>query len=191
MVHPFHAAAEGTSPPGGDALLCAVTPDLDAENSSSATMMGTSTASETRPSSRAPRNAPATEPPAIAATNQGCTPSTAEGLVSAVTEERHHHCAQRDQQRQASGQFRIDPVQQHDRGDQQFASGYAHDRGDDADAEPGKHTGDGLRGRRQGQRRDRTCVLGSKHDRRLHATGTIRGRRQRVRTVSLRPARRV
>ena len=46
-------------------------------------------------------------------------------------------------------QFRIDPVQQHDRGDQQFASGYAHDRGDDADAEPGKHTGDGLRGRRR------------------------------------------
>jgi hypothetical protein len=36
-----------------------------------------------------------------------------------------------------TGKFDVDAVEQHDRGDKEFAAGDAHDRGDDPDGEPG------------------------------------------------------
>jgi hypothetical protein len=69
-----------------------------------------------------------------------------EGPVPAVAGEGHQHRGQRHGERQRAGRLDVDPVEQHDRRDEELAAGHAHQCGHHADGRTGQHTGDRLQG---------------------------------------------
>uniref|UniRef100_A0A7S3UYH1 Uncharacterized protein n=1 Tax=Heterosigma akashiwo TaxID=2829 RepID=A0A7S3UYH1_HETAK len=74
-----------------------------------------------------------------------------EAAVAAVAHEARQHGRQADRQRDAAGQLQLDAEQQHQRRDQQFATGHAQQRSHHTDGKPERHPSqpqcDALQGR--------------------------------------------
>ncbi len=91
-----------------------------------------------------------------------------EAAVAAVAGERHEHGRQGHGQRQAAGGLDVDGEQQNDRGDEEFAPGDAHERGDDADAHAGEQASSHTHRRSEGQWLERADVAEGQRQRDEH-----------------------